>query len=268
MKQKGSIGLQNQILIFRHQARLAFKFVRSLLYLKKSAGLQHGDRMKRVFTAEATLLPSHRIWWTAEMDRGDIKSGRRIWPGCRWGLSERVGGGGGAGRWRRGWTEGGGDVRGGGGGTGWAAVCRWWLAGAPQLGLPPAWPPGALLWIQSFVLPCVGQTNSCLIILWDSQRYRIMTQLQFQLCRLCCKICSSKHSDLAWFRHGESTWNERTHKQHFYPLLRSRQTKMWHWRNLNQFIAAPFGSLILTNLYFSDRAVTYYLQCCQNKLLS
>lgn len=48
--------------------------------------------------------------------------------------------------------EGGGDrVRGGRGGgfisreTGRAAVCRWWLAGAPQLGPPPAWPLGALL---------------------------------------------------------------------------------------------------------------------------
>ena len=26
-----------------------------------------------------------------------------------------------------------------------AAECRWWLAGAPQLGLPPAWPLGASL---------------------------------------------------------------------------------------------------------------------------
>lgn len=29
--------------------------------------------------------------------------------------------------------------------TGRAAVCRWWLAGAPQLGPSPAWPLGALL---------------------------------------------------------------------------------------------------------------------------
>lgn len=29
--------------------------------------------------------------------------------------------------------------------TGRAAVCRWWLAGAPQLGPPPAWPLGAPL---------------------------------------------------------------------------------------------------------------------------
>lgn len=29
--------------------------------------------------------------------------------------------------------------------TGPAAVCRWWLAGAPQLGPPPAWPLGAPL---------------------------------------------------------------------------------------------------------------------------
>lgn len=40
------------------------------------------------------------------------------------------------------------EVSGGGGGefisreTGRSAVCRWWLAGAPQLGPPPAWPLG------------------------------------------------------------------------------------------------------------------------------
>lgn len=42
--------------------------------------------------------------------------------------------------------------------TGRAAVCRWWLAGAPQLGPPPAWPPGALLFEFS-PLCCPGEVR-------------------------------------------------------------------------------------------------------------
>lgn len=86
----------------------------------------------------------------------DMRSGSRIWPGCRWDLSlhrieEGVVGGEFISRE-----------------TGRSAVCRWWLAGAPQLGPPPAWPLGVPHWIQSFVLPWGGQTNSRLIIHWDS----------------------------------------------------------------------------------------------------
>lgn len=124
------------------------------------------DGMKGAITAEATVLPSHRIWtvwWTDQIDWADIKSGSRIWPGCRWE---------GEGVVVEDWSGGGmGEV---GGGrvisreTGQAAECRWWLAAAPQLGPPPAWPLGAPLWIQPFVLPRGGQTNSRLIIHWDS----------------------------------------------------------------------------------------------------
>lgn len=112
-------------------------------------------------------------WWADEMDRADIGSGSRDTAGMQMRLVR-------AAKWgRKGGSLGGGGQA--------AAVCRWRLAGVPQLGRPPAWPLGALLSIQSFVLPQAGQTNSCLIIRRDSGDTVIMTQLWFQLHCLQCK---------------------------------------------------------------------------------
>lgn len=145
--------------------------------------------MKTGFAAEATVSPSHRIQ-AALTDRSDAdtRSGSGIRPGSRWVLSQQNRGGG-RGRVRGGLAEvsgccGGVGVEGGGGvhiqgdwaislyaGGGWLVLLSW---ARRQLG-PWVSPPH---WIQPFVLPRGGQTNSRLIVHRDSKWYRLMTQLQ------------------------------------------------------------------------------------------